>query len=94
MSIAAAATTPTTTALTTSTTRRPLPGGAYPRHRLYQDKRLCGGRAVDLVGTGRPDLDADFGDAQRRRPPIRDEVSCSRWLHGRYSLTTTLRWAA
>jgi hypothetical protein len=43
---------------------------------------------------GTPDLDADFGDAQRRRPPIRDEVSCSRWLHGRYSLTTTLRWAA
>jgi hypothetical protein len=71
MSIAAAATTPTTIASTTSTTRRPMPGGAYPRHRLYQDKRLCCGRAVDLVGTGRPDLDADFGDAQRRRPPIR-----------------------
>jgi hypothetical protein len=77
MSIAAAATTPTTTASTTSTTRRPLPGGAYPRHRLYQDKRLRGGRAVDLVGTRRPDVDVD-ADFETRSPARAGYVAATR----------------
>jgi hypothetical protein len=55
-----------------------LPQGS--RYRLYQHKNPCGGRAVDLVGSGIPDRDSDFGD---NRGPVRnfgDAVSCSNWL--------------
>ena len=50
------------------------------RYRLYRHKSPCGGRAVDLVGSGTPDLDSDFGDNRGAVRDFGDAVSCSSWI--------------
>ncbi len=50
------------------------------RYRLFEDKRSCGGRTVDLVGTGSPDRDRKFGDSLGVVQKFNDDVSCSRWI--------------
>jgi hypothetical protein len=62
----------------TSAARWCLPSGW--RHRLFRDKGGCGGRTVDLMGTGRPESDPKFGDNSGLVRKFNDEVSCSRWL--------------
>lgn len=52
------------------------------RYRLYEDKNRCGGDTVDLVGTGRPQRDADFDDRSGAVRRFGDEVSCSRFVRG------------
>jgi hypothetical protein len=55
-----------------------LPRGS--RYRLYEDKRACGGKTRDLVGTGVPQSDRDFDDGSGLVRRFGDEVSCSKWL--------------
>jgi hypothetical protein len=50
------------------------------RYRLYEHKSPCGGRVVDLVGSGTPDRDADFGDNREAVRDFGDAVSCSTWI--------------
>lgn len=55
-----------------------LPAGW--RYRLYEDKKGCGGKTVDLRGTGTPASDRKFGDGAGPVRRFNDEVSCSRWI--------------
>jgi hypothetical protein len=50
------------------------------RHRLYADKSPCGGRTVDLVGTGVPQSDPNLDDSSGPVRGFGDEVSCSAWI--------------
>jgi hypothetical protein len=50
------------------------------RHRLFADKSPCGGRTVDLVGTGVPESDPNLDDAGGPVRGFGDEVSCSAWI--------------
>lgn len=50
------------------------------RYRLYEHKGGCRGRTVDLIGTGRPERDPDFGDRRGAVRRFGDKTSCSRWI--------------
>jgi hypothetical protein len=50
------------------------------RFRMYQHKRGCRGRTVDLVGSGVPGSDPRFGDGSGAVRRFNDQVSCSRWI--------------
>lgn len=55
-----------------------LPSGR--RYRLYQHKRPCRGRTIDLIGTDTPASDREFGDGSGVVRRFNDAVSCSRWI--------------
>lgn len=50
------------------------------RYRLYEHKKSCRGKTVDLVGTGTPQRDPNFADKRGDVRRFGDKVSCSRWV--------------
>jgi hypothetical protein len=61
----------------TSAARWCLPSGW--KYRLYEDKSTCSGSTRDLVGTGKPKEDKNFGNDEGIAN-FGDKVSCSKWI--------------